>query len=272
MTDIDCNLFPEDQACDTPIEADPDMDKEWDDDKDWDHHDKDGMREERMEMMKHKMMEAQFTFLGMAIGVAAGSAMQLFRYRSDSNYYANGTTVFGDRNYWELSNIIPQYYFLGMGSLAAFTQLLAIFGVGAALNMMVWIIGMGAIGGIVMAISGGLSSYGYDKAYTVVYDSNSTVAEMTAADAVMFAFKFEWLISSVEAITAQLEMQSVAKAWVASNAVQMDKGDKKGKKHGKGGRGKGEDSDSESDMSDDEDDEDDFFVNLATKVVGTFDM
>merc|ERR1719362_1365527 len=197
-------------------------------------------------MRKHKMMEAQFTFLGMAIGVAAGSAMQLFRYRSDSNYYANGTTVFGDRNYWELSNIIPQYYFLGMGSLAAFTQLLAIFG--------------------------GLSSYGYDKAYTVVYDSNSTVAEVTAADAVMFAFKFEWLISSVEAITAQLEMQSVAKAWVASNAVQMDKGDKKGKKHGKGGRGKGEDSDSESDMSDDEDDEDDFFVNLATKVVGTFDM
>merc|ERR1712039_601630 len=186
-------------------------------------------------MMKHKMMEAQFTFLGMAIGVAAGSAMQLFRYRSDS-------------------------------------KLLAIFGVGAALNMMVWMIGMGAIGGIVTAISGGLSSYGYDKAYTVVYDSNSTAAEVTAADAVMFAFKFEWLISSVEAITAQMEMSRVAKTWVASNAVQMDKGDKMGKKHGKGGRGKGEDSDSESDMSEDEDDEDDFFVNLATKVVGTFDM
>merc|ERR1719216_848313 len=109
-------------------------------------------------MMKHKMMEAQFTFLGMAIGVAAGSAMQLFRYRSDSNYHANGTTVFGDRNYWELSNIIPQYYFLGMGSLAAFTQLLSIFGIGSGINLLVWMFGLGAIGGIVMAVSSALAA------------------------------------------------------------------------------------------------------------------
>ena len=53
--------------------------------------------------------------------MAIGAPAELFRYRSASDYYADGDTVFNARNYWRLSNQIPQYYFLGMGSLAAFT-------------------------------------------------------------------------------------------------------------------------------------------------------
>ena len=157
MTDIDCNLFPEDDACL--------KDQEWDKDADWgekdgewgeDHHD------EHHEMMEGKMMEAQITFFFTAVGLAAGSAAQLFRYRSASDYYDAGTEVFGDTNYWELSNIIPQYFYLGMGSLAAFTQLLSIFGIASGINLLVWMFGLGAIGGIVMAVSSVLAGYGYD--------------------------------------------------------------------------------------------------------------
>jgi len=157
MTDIDCNLFPEDASCAN--------DQDWDKDADWgekdgewgeDHHD------EHHEMMEGKMMEAQITFFFTAVGLAAGSAAQLFRYRSASDYYDAGTEVFGDTNYWELSNIIPQYFYLGMGSLAAFTQLLSIFGIASGINLLVWMFGLGAIGGIVMAVSSVLAGYGYD--------------------------------------------------------------------------------------------------------------
>ena len=64
---------------------------------------------------------AQMTFLSIANSLAVYSAAQLFRYRSESDFYADGDTVFGDTNYWRYSNIIPQYFYLGMGSLATFT-------------------------------------------------------------------------------------------------------------------------------------------------------
>ena len=159
MTDIDCNLFPDNEACA--------KDQDWDKDADWGEKDgewgeKHEHDDEHWEMEQGKMMEAQITFFFTAVGLAAGSAAQLFRYRSASDYYDAGTEVFGDRNYWELSNIIPQYFYLGMGSLAALTQLLSIFGIGSGINLLVWMFGLGAIGGIVMAVSSVLAGYGYD--------------------------------------------------------------------------------------------------------------
>ena len=158
MTDIDCNLFPEDASC-AKDEQDWDKDADWGEKEgEWgEKHD-----DEHHEMMQGKMMEAQITFFFTAVGLAAGSAMQLFRYRSASDYYDAGTEVFGDTNYWELSNIIPHYFYLGMGSLAALTQLLSIFGIGSGINLLVWMFGLGAIGGIVMAVSSLLAGYGYD--------------------------------------------------------------------------------------------------------------
>ena len=224
MTDIDCNLFPEDDACL--------KDQEWDKDADWGEKDGDwGEKhehgdDEHWEMVEGKMFEAQMAFFFTAVGLAAGSGMQLFRYRSAADYYDNGVTVFGDRNYWELSNIIPQYFFLGMGSLAAFTQLLSIFGIAPTLNLAVWMFGLGAIGGIVMGVSSALAGWGYDKAYEKTIADDSTAAEITAAEALLFAFKFEGLLTTVEALAMQLELANHARFWYMAAAMDIDEDDK----------------------------------------------
>ena len=217
--------------------------------------------------MEAKMFEAQMTFFGIAVGLAAGSAMQLFRYRSASDYYDDGDTVFGDRNWWRYSNIAPQYFYLGMGSLAAATQLLSIFGVATGLNMLVWMIGLGAIGGIVTGVAGAMASYGYDQAYQVSVDDTATTAEVTAAENLLFNFKFEWLITSVEAIGIQLELSRVARHWYMAQMMNMgdDEDGKKGGKGGKGGKGDKEDWDWE-------DKEDDDFYSLAGKFISVVAM
>ena len=222
MTDIDCNLLPEDASCA--------KDQDWDKDADW--GEKDGEwgekgedeHDEHWEMVQGKMMEAQMTFFFTAFGLAAGSAAQLFRYRSASDYYDNGTTVFGDRNYWELSNIIPHYFYLGMGSLAAFTQLLSIFGIASSINLLVWMFGLGAFGGIVMAISSVLASYGYDQAYQMSVDDDSSAAEVVAAETMMFQFQFEGLLTAVEAIGMQLELAQQARFWYMAQMENMGEG------------------------------------------------
>ena len=56
-----------------------------------------------------KKRQAQWNFFGTAVGIAAGSAIKLYRYRSADTYYALGDTVFDNsRNYWKLSNTLPQ--------------------------------------------------------------------------------------------------------------------------------------------------------------------
>ena len=69
------------------------------------------------------MLKAQLTFLGTAFGFIAGSGLMLFRYRSASTYYADGDTVFGSSssNYWKMSNVFQQYFFLAMGTIAFVT-------------------------------------------------------------------------------------------------------------------------------------------------------
>jgi hypothetical protein len=193
------------------------------------------------------------TFLGTAIGLAVGSAVKLFRYRSVDTYYTLGDTVFEDRNYWRLSNTIPQYYFLAMGSLATFTQLLDLAGMEGSLNLIVWAIGLAAIGGIIGGISQAMSAYAYETAYLASID-DSNAAKQTAALAVMNELRYEMLEGTVEAIGLQLELEDYTDAWWQA---QMDLT---------------EDSDKDDgDWSDEEWEEgDEFASRLASKFSKTF--
>ena len=108
MAEIDCNLFPEDDAClsrDSPEPRD-DMD-DMDMDGDWGKGGRGGKGGKMSEGMKDAIVEANIGFLFMTVGIVAKTAFQLFRYRSSETYYDLGTEVLGDRNYWQLSNIIP---------------------------------------------------------------------------------------------------------------------------------------------------------------------
>jgi len=50
-----------------------------------------------------KVMEANITFLMTAFGIALGSGLQLFRYRSDADYY-NVSSGITSTNWWEMGN------------------------------------------------------------------------------------------------------------------------------------------------------------------------
>ena len=122
-------------------------------------------------------------------------------------------TVFGETNYWELSNTIPQYFWLGMGSLAIFTQFLSLFGSANSLNVFVWMYGVGSLGGIVSAVSVVLAYYSYDKAYEMSISPNATSAENTAANSVISDIKSEMAFNWRMSAAIQLAMSIFGRTW-----------------------------------------------------------
>ena len=122
-------------------------------------------------------------------------------------------TVFGETNYWELNNTIPQYFWLGMGSLAIFTQFLSLFGSANSLNVFVWMYGVGSLGGIVSAVSVVLAYYSYDKAYEMSISPNATSAENTAANSVISDIKSEMAFNWRMSAAIQLAMSIFGRTW-----------------------------------------------------------
>ena len=153
-------------------------------------------------------------FLSAALGLIGGSGLELFRYRSATDYYSNGDTVFGSTsNYWQLSHLVAEYFYLGMGSLAFFTQLLTLFGIGAEINLFVWTVGVTMLGGLVSAVSGGLAVYGYDQAYQMTVDSSASTANVTAATSVMSSIESETVRGIVMAFMLNRELAYYVKPW-----------------------------------------------------------
>ena len=183
---VDCEIFPENSACAGLLEG----------------------------AEGTKMLKAQLMFLGAALGLAAGPALELFRYRSATDYYANGDTVFGSTsNYWEMSHLVANYFYLGMGGLAFFTQLLTLFGIGAEVNLFVWTVGVTMLGGVAAAVSGGLAAYGYDLAYQMTVDSSASAANITAASSVMSSIETETVRSIVMAFMLNRELARYVEPW-----------------------------------------------------------
>merc|ERR1711862_1042843 len=74
------------------------------------------------------------------------------------------------------------------------TQLLAIFGIANGINVMVWMIGLGLIGGIVNLVTSIMAWYAYDLAWQITDDSSSSSADITSATAVMAAIKDDMML------------------------------------------------------------------------------
>ena len=122
-------------------------------------------------------------FLGLAIGNTAEIAMNLFKYRSSSTFYANGDTAM-DTNWWKLASQTMNYVSLGVWGLAALTQLFSTFGMMADLNLLVWMYVVFLIGMLATGVTGAFYSLAYDKAYTVSTDTTKSASVIAAAAAV----------------------------------------------------------------------------------------
>lgn len=90
--------------------------------------------------MKNERMMGNIAFLSIAVGQIFRSGAELFRYRSDADYYVLGDTAFGSgvQNWWKLYNSIGMYGRMSIGVILTITQLLSMFGLFADVNVMVW--------------------------------------------------------------------------------------------------------------------------------------
>ena len=78
--------------------------------------------------------------------------------------------------------MIPQYFYLAMGSVAFVSQLLMIIGLGRPeINLFIWTVGVTLFGGLVSTDAGLLTIYGYDKAYRTSVTAGTSNATITAA-------------------------------------------------------------------------------------------
>ena len=151
-----------------------------------------------------------------ALGNVVGLSMKHFRYRSSTTYYDSGD-VLGDTNYWQLVNTIGGYFWLGAFSVAFITQLLAIFGIANGINVMVWAVGLGGIGGLVNLVTGIMSWYAYDLAYQLTEDSSTSAADLLDAAVVMAAIKDDVMMSTLDGLTTELGLASVSEEWFMWN-------------------------------------------------------
>ena len=112
-------------------------------------------------------MSGQITFLLVALGVTVGSALKLFRYRSESTYYDAGKIL--SSNYWKLGDQISLYSWLGLGGVAFLTQLLSVAGIAVDINIMVWMVVLPLVGGLVGLTYSILMFLAYDGGYSICH-------------------------------------------------------------------------------------------------------
>ena len=77
--------------------------------------------------------------------------------------------------------------------------------------------GLMGIGQLVNMVTGLMAWYAYDLAYDVTIDDSATSANILLAEAVMSAIKEETVWSTLDGLTTELGMASVAEEWYMWN-------------------------------------------------------
>jgi len=131
----------------------------------------DGEVAEGDDKMASEAMWGNLAFLGVAVMHVVHPALEMFRYRSDADYYVLGDTAWDGTNWWSLYNMIAQYGLLAAGSVLTITQLLSMFGVAVETNVMLWHMATMWISPILFGAVGMMAWWAYDQAYVNCEDS-----------------------------------------------------------------------------------------------------
>jgi len=190
------------------------------------------MDDDRDAQRDSDQMEANLTFLFTALGVSLSSGLQLFRYRSDENFYIGGEYL--DFNGWKMANLLQDYSFLVLGGVAFITQLLSMFGIANEINLLVWMWGMGFVGMLVEAVAGFMLFYSYDEAYKLTLSDDAE--DNSYGTGIMGALQMDALVWAVDSIMIELGIMMQMESWykyqmrAANGGEEMMKDGKKGGK------------------------------------------
>ena len=124
-----------------------------------------------------KVMEANVTYFTIAAGFAIELALRKFLWHetnADTNSQAASGT--GNFDYYKLLHYVEEYGGMAVWGLAAFTQLLATFGIMVGVNMMVWNTFVPYVGGAVEIDSMAIAALAYNQFF-----SQSQLASPNAA-------------------------------------------------------------------------------------------
>jgi len=156
-----------------------------------------------------------------AASLAISGGLEAFRYRSASKYY-DSYKIGSDTNYFKLSDQIRNFTYLGIGGCLATTSLLAAFGIATGLNLLVWMLFGGIVGGLAGIAIGIIRFLAYDAGYTAY--TGSDVAKKASGSATMGAVKKDAIRDSIFDIGVGLVLAGSLEAimWEQWNMASLE--------------------------------------------------
>ena len=133
----------------------------------------------------NEVLQGQVTYLAVALENVLIAAVTEFYFRtqdyqgtsSTKGFYSNFDDVFTDvSNYWQYANMFLQYSRIAIFSAAFITQLLAMFGIAAHINTLVWTYGVFMLMGVINFSYLGAMLSSYDTVTTEVLSNNTAQA------------------------------------------------------------------------------------------------
>ena len=163
----------------------------------------------------------------MAVANLINMYLTMFRYRSSDTYYSAGDVL--STNNWKNANMYGTYFFMGMMSVAAVTQFLAIFGIANGINLMVWMYGLNGLGGMVSLATSIMLFMAYDDAYTKANESGASASDVANATAVMAGVWDDWVKGIINGVLTEGVIMSKAEPWYRYNMKKAGMYDEKKK-------------------------------------------
>jgi len=77
--------------------------------------------EENLDVSKLDPFQGQVAYALVALTSLAGIALEMFRYRSPTDFYTSSDSVYGDINWWKLSHLVSGYGGLTFFAVASIT-------------------------------------------------------------------------------------------------------------------------------------------------------
>ena len=236
---------------------------------DWD------MTPSQMWMKAAKLMEftsinplmGELTRLMIAIGFCTSSALDLFRYKSDSKYYDvyHSSLDTSDTNWFKLGNLIKLWSYFVVYAIAAFTQIVALVSNLFIMNQNTWVWSVYYGLGLVNIISELFKFLAYEQAYdnkkTATMELiKSSMVEDAAVGAFAELLKYSqdenWKWANWDKRTWEMAVEEIAdlEAEVAEwDAEQMAKiQEERGEKKSKDENAADEDADEKADAEDED--------------------